>query len=118
MKSLIVKLTFLMLTTFLITNTAKAQSDDCLLATNILVTSSCMAPTQGSSAGATESISGCVGNADDDVWYTFVATSNAHQIRVGSSIGYDAVLQVFSGSCSSLVSLGCVDNGGSGQAEV
>lgn len=118
MKSLIVSLTFTMLLTFWATNTALAQDDGCSYAPYLTVTPTCTSPTQGSSAGATQTIPGCAGNADDDVWYSFVATSTSHQIRVGSSIGYDAVLQVFANSCSTLASLGCTDNGASGQPEV
>src|SRR5690554_2286468 len=118
MKSLIVSIISLLIFTFLLTNTAHAQHDGCSFAPFLSVTSTCNSPTQGTSAGATQTIPGCAGNADDDVWYSFIATSTSHQIRVGSSIGYDAVLQVFANSCSSLTSLGCTDNGASGQPEV
>ncbi len=68
-------------------------------------------------SGLTQNISGCVGNADDDVWYKFVATNTSHSITVTGSANYDAVLQLFSGTCSVLVSLNCVDNTFSGQTE-
>ncbi|HKC67008.1 MAG TPA: hypothetical protein VKG26_02175, partial [Bacteroidia bacterium] len=54
-----------------------SQSDNCSSATVITPNSSCIY-TAGTSAGATQSIPGCVGTADDDVWYQFTATSTSH----------------------------------------
>jgi gliding motility-associated-like protein len=88
------------------------QSDGCSFSPAISVTSNCSSPTIGSSTGASQTIAGCSGNADDDVWYEFVATSSSHEITVGASANYDPVLQVFSNTCASLVSLGCTDNFG------
>lgn len=68
-------------------------------------------------AGLSQNIVGCVGNADDDAWYKFVATGTSHSLTVTGSASYDAVLQLFSGTCASLVSGGCVDNTFNGQAE-
>lgn len=73
--------------------------------------------TSGSTLNATQNIPGCVGNADDDVWYSFVATSTSMQVTVESGIGFDAVLQVFSGGCSVLINMGCVDNTANGGVE-
>ncbi|PKR80880.1 hypothetical protein CW751_06840 [Brumimicrobium salinarum] len=101
-----------------IANNAFSQSDNCSFAPNLPVTSSCASPTMGSSAGASQNLPGCVGNADDDVWYEFVATSTSHRIEVGASSGYDPVLQVFKNSCSSLNNLGCIDDYGTGSDEV
>jgi gliding motility-associated-like protein len=97
---------------------AQAQSDGCSFAPSLPVTANCSSPTAGTSAGATQTIPGCTGNADDDVWYQFTATQTSHQIRVVPSGGYDPVLQVFSGVCSSLVSMGCKDDNGTGVEEV
>lgn len=94
-----------------------AQSNDCSTATLISVTADCSSPTAGTTVGATQSISGCSGNADDDVWYQFVATSTSHQIVVSPSASMDPVVQLFSGPCSTLISLVCKDNGGSGTTE-
>lgn len=95
----------------------RAQSDGCSSATVIGVTANCTTPTNGTTAGATQTIAGCAGNADDDVWYQFVATSSAHQITVVPNAGMDPVVQLFSGGCASLVSLVCKDNGGDGVTE-
>lgn len=96
----------------------RAQSDGCSSATVIGVTSDCLAPTSGTTTGATQTIAGCVGTADDDVWYEFVATSTSHQITVVPIAGMDPVVQLFSGGCGTLVSLNCMDNGGDGVTEV
>lgn len=96
-----------------------AQSDNCSSATTISVTTTCTSPTSGTTTGATASIwTGCVGNADDDVWYKFVATATSHKITVTPTPGMDPVVQLFSGSCTSLTTLNCQDITFSGQAEI
>ncbi len=87
-----------------------AQSDGCSAATVLSVTTDCLSPTAGTTTGATQTIPGCTGNADDDVWYQFVATATSHQIVVTPSAGMDPVVQLFSGSCATLISLVCKDN--------
>ena len=95
-----------------------AQSDNCASATPISVTANCSAPTNGTTTGAAASIySGCVGNADDDVWYKFTATATSQIISVVPSSGMDPVVQLFSGTCGSLTTLNCQDIGVSGQSE-
>ncbi len=94
-----------------------AQSDGCSTATSISVTPNCSSPTAGTTTGATQTISGCVGTADDDVWYTFTATATNHIITVTPSAGMDPVVQLFSGPCSTLISLKCMDLGFTGDAE-
>lgn len=93
-----------------------AQSENCSGATTLTVLANCSSPVSGST-GSSQNIPGCVGNADDDVWYQFVATSTSHQITVVPSSGLDPVVQLFSGSCSSLVSLSCMDATLTGQPE-
>lgn len=93
------------------------QSNDCSTATTLPVTANCSAPLNGTTIGATQSIAGCSGTADDDVWYQFTATATTHQINVTASATFDPVVQVFSGICSSLVSLACVDLGFAGENE-
>jgi hypothetical protein len=94
-----------------------AQSDGCSAATNITVTANCSSPLSGTTSGATQTIPGCTGNADDDVWYQFTATATSHQIVVTASASFDPVVQLFSGGCASLTSLVCKDEGGSGVTE-
>ena len=97
---------------------AFAQADGCSAATVISVTANCSSPTAGTTTGATQTIAGCVGTADDDVWYQFVATATSHQIVVQPGAGMDPVVQLFSGDCATLVSLVCKDNTFSGEAEI
>ncbi|MGZ3862426.1 MAG: beta strand repeat-containing protein [Bacteroidia bacterium] len=95
---------------------AFSQSDNCSSATTIAVNASCVGTT-GTTAGATQSIPGCSGNADDDVWYKFVASATSQVVTVNSSASFDAVAQLFSGTCSSLTNLYCQDVNFSGQSE-
>lgn len=44
-----------------------------------------------------------------DVWFSFVATSETQTIGVAGFNAADAVIELFSGDCSNLVSLGCAD---------
>jgi gliding motility-associated-like protein len=94
------------------------QSDGCSAATAIPVTANCSSPVAGTTTGATQTISGCVGTADDDVWYTFTATAANHIITVSPSASFDPVVQLFSGPCSALISLKCMDNGLTGDDEI
>lgn len=56
----------------------------------------------------------CTGTPDDDVWYSFVASSTYQVVTVQSGSGYNAVLQVFSSSdntpTGTLTSLTCTNN--------
>ncbi|UMY65731.1 MULTISPECIES: choice-of-anchor J domain-containing protein [unclassified Flavobacterium] len=56
----------------------------------------------------------CTGTPDDDVWYSFVASSSYQVVTVQSGSGYNAVLQVFSSSdntpTGTLTSLTCTNN--------
>lgn len=105
----------LILAAFASFNWVYSQSNDCSTATPISVTATCVTPTNGTTIGATQTIPGCAGNADDDVWYSFVATNTAHQINVIPSGGMDPVVQLFANSCATLNNLVCRDvaaNGG------
>jgi hypothetical protein len=97
-------------------NLLNAQSNDCSSATVISPNASCV-NTAGTTAGATQSIPGCVGTADDDVWYQFTASATSHQITVTASAGFDPVVQLFSGACSALTTISCMDNGLTGDDE-
>ena len=56
-------------------------------------------------------------NPDDDVWYKFTATKAIAVIAVNCNNSFDAVIQLFSGSCNSLTSISCVNNFNNGQVE-
>lgn len=111
------KIFYLVLAACFCLNTIKAQSDGCSSAPALPIMASCASAVAGTSAGATQTIPGCTGNADDDVWYKFTATGTSHMITVTGSASFDPVIELFSGVCASLVSLNCVDNTFSGQSE-
>jgi gliding motility-associated-like protein len=115
MKHLYTVLIFILFSFF--STSVFAQADNCSFATNISVTATCSSPTAGTTAGMTQNIPGCVGNADDDVWYQFIATATSHQINVVPSAGFDPVIQLFSGACASLSTISCMDAASPGQTE-
>ena len=89
-------------------------NDDCAGAIVLDVELTCQ-PINGTTLGATESFpaDSCagvgVGDANDDVWFAFVATGTDHTIQVVGDSLFDAVLQVYEGSCSGLNIVGCED---------
>lgn len=95
-----------------VTTPVTPANDNCAGAIALTVNSdlTCVTSTTGSSELATQSMIGCSGTADDDVWFSFVATSPTHTITATMSTMYDAVMQVFSGTCGSLTSIACIDN--------
>ena len=72
-----------------------ADNDDCLNATTIIQQQTCN-PIVDSVSNATQSLAGCAGTANDDVWFSFVATSANPVVEVSGSSAFDAVVQVFS----------------------
>lgn len=81
----------------------------------------CTVTTAGTSLGATQSLTavscgGSIGNADDDVWYSFVATQNTHTITASAGTISDLVLDLRSGVCGS-VNIACADNTDANTAE-
>lgn len=91
-------------------------NDDCGGAINVPVNPDdlCTSVVSSSTTGATNSgISACAGSgADDDVWFTFTATSTTQTFDLlnisGSST--DLVHEIFSGSCpGGLTSIACSD---------
>jgi hypothetical protein len=92
-------------------------NDDCTNAINLTENAGCV-NTGGTTTGATFSLPGCVGNADDDVWYQFTATSTSPQITVTPTIAtFDPVVELLSGICTSLTTLVCQDVNGVNVAE-
>jgi hypothetical protein len=85
-------------------------NDDCAGAISLAVGSdlSCPSPVSGTTVSATQSLPGCVGTANDDVWYSFVAIGTSHTIMITNTGGAsDIVTQVFD-SCGG-ASLVCQD---------
>ena len=86
-------------------------NDNCAGATLLIPSGTC-SPTAGTTLGATTSAVAvsCVGTANDDVWYKFVATSTIHKVQVTASTGFAAVVEVMTstaGACGSILNLAC-----------
>ncbi|MBT8268918.1 MAG: pre-peptidase C-terminal domain-containing protein [Bacteroidia bacterium] len=94
--------------------TAPPVNDNCpgtVLTVNPGLT--CVASTNGTTAGATQSVgpiicNGFSGSSDDDVWYQFTATSTNHNVTVTPTTLNDAVVEILSGPCNG-TSLACAD---------
>lgn len=88
------------------TRTISPFNDNCVGAFTFgtLSTTGCTSQTVVT-AGATQTSVGCVGNADDDVWFSFTMpvgyTSIAYS-NINISGNTDRVLQFYSGTCGSL----------------
>ncbi|MBK6835601.1 MAG: hypothetical protein IPG89_15535 [Bacteroidetes bacterium] len=93
-----------------------ATNDKCNTAIALTPATTCSS-TVGS-LGTSQSLAGCSGTANDDVWYSFVAAATSQNISLTASASMDPVVQVFSGTCASLTSINCNDaaftTGGSG----
>jgi len=94
-------------------------NDNCLGAISLTPDVSCV-NTAGSVEYATLSTpaTSCGGNANDDVWYKFVASSTAVDITGVGALGMDLVMELMSGTCGSLSNLACANLSGSGGTEV
>jgi hypothetical protein len=95
-------------------------NDDCPGATVLPQTAEC-SPTNGTTIGATQSIpaiicSGLTGNADDDVWFTFIAITSNPTIYVTGESSFDAVVDLRADLCDG-IPLTCVDAKGPGGTE-
>ncbi len=98
------------------------SNDDCSAAISLSVKENCT-PTQGSqTVGATPSpgipVCFAIGtNPDDDVWYKFIASNRNVNVNVQSGSGFNAVVQLFSGTCGNLSPIACLNNSSTGQLE-
>ncbi|OAV45613.1 T9SS type A sorting domain-containing protein [Lewinella sp. 4G2] len=91
-------------------------NDDCIDAVNVFMGNNpgCDNTVRGSLEGATSSGNNarCTGTENNDVWYSFLATSSAVDIsilRVRGNIR-DIVHSVYTGTCNNLTQLACTDN--------
>ena len=84
------------------------DNDDCDNAITLMVNPdlTCANLTSGTTTGATQSLTGCRGTADDDVWYKFVATASWHQVQV-VDLSTDISLEIYADSCAVQSSLAC-----------
>ncbi|MGL6125810.1 T9SS type A sorting domain-containing protein [Chryseobacterium artocarpi] len=103
---------------------AAPANNECSTAVPLTVsaTSLCTNSVAGTTLGATDSgvaIAPCTGTADDDVWYSFVATSASHVVAltdvvsVGTTSSTSLYLQVLSGACGAMTSVLCDTSYGS-----
>lgn len=96
---------------------AQPSNDDCSGALELFPTDYCISQT-GTVNGATQSLPGCSGTADDDVWFKFTALETIYKMNVTGSTSFNPVVEYFSGDCLNLVSIDCVDdNFGNGTSE-
>jgi gliding motility-associated-like protein len=104
----------------LISSAFYAQNDDCVGAISVTPTFTNCSYQAGTSANTTQSFPSCSGGgiADDDVWFSFVANSSSTTITVDPTSGYDAVIELYSGTCGTLSSIQCEDANGQNGDEV
>ena len=90
-------------------------NDECATATTLqpLSGADCTAYHQDIYSGATSSGTDCEGNAVNDIWYQFTATSTAHAVIMQYSYQNPNGFEWYKGSdCAGLVSLGCTNQFG------
>jgi hypothetical protein len=96
-----------------LTFTTRISNDECAAAISLTPAASCAAVSgsvfQATTSSGAPVCTPTVGTPDDDVWYSFVATATAHDIRLAEGVGFDGSLQLMTGTCGSLVSRQCVD---------
>ncbi|HMG15878.1 MAG TPA: choice-of-anchor D domain-containing protein, partial [Saprospiraceae bacterium] len=107
-----------------LTGTGVLVNDNCTGAVSLSVSSTptCGGSTSGTTVGATSSgvsailCNGFTGTADDDVWYSFVASSTSHIITVVGASPLDVIIDLRSGACNG-TALSCADATASGGTE-
>lgn len=99
-----------------VSNTAPVPANnDCSTATNVPVNAgtTCTSVVSGTIAcsSASADANTCFGTADDDVWFSFVATGSTATISLNNVVGSttDLYHSVYSGTCGSLTNLTCSD---------
>jgi hypothetical protein len=96
------------------TSSVLLDNDDCNGALNMIpCPGNCSSGTSVTNIGATQSMSGCFGIAEDDMWFKFTATSNRHRVSVVTEEDVNPVLEIFDGTCGALTSITCryINNG-------
>ena len=89
-------------------------NDECVnaIAFPTIPTDQSCANVTANTANATQSIVGCTGTADDDVWYSFVCpTGYTTLLFLNTTVSgeTDRVTQFYSGTCGNLTSILCSD---------
>jgi gliding motility-associated-like protein len=92
-----------------------ASNNECINAVSVPVNTnaSCTTVVAGCLSGTTSSSqpNACVGSSDDDVWFSFVASSTTHIISLNNIVGttQDLVHVLYSGTCGALTQVNCSD---------
>ena len=96
-------------------------NDECTSAISLIVNpdmscSNSAAATIESATASSEGLGTCFGTADDDVWFSFIATGTTHSVGFNNATGTtdDLILSVYGGNCGALNQLGCDEFYGSG----
>lgn len=71
-------------------------NDECKNAKQVIAGATCNS-IEGDGTYASESLPGCKGNANDDVWFKFTPSANTQVIYIEGSKDFDPVIQLFSG---------------------
>jgi hypothetical protein len=100
---------------------APPANDACSGAIALTVNSTCVS-VSGSTIGCLQSLAPatCSGNTAAsalDVFYKFIANNTTQNVRVTGTGGFNPIVQAFSGDCSSLNSLGCINATGNNGTE-
>ncbi|MBN8701766.1 MAG: T9SS type A sorting domain-containing protein [Bacteroidetes bacterium] len=96
---------------------AASSNDDCSNATALTVNGTNCNMITGSTNGATQTYTGCSGNADDDVWYKFTPTYGKMAVYVQGQAGFDPVIQLFT-ACNPSAGQACKNATGVGGSEI
>lgn len=101
-------------------------NDDCTGAINVSTSAfgaTCSSPLASTTQNATQSLPavGCAAVNDDDVWYTFTASSPTMIVRISNAVlipsgNANMGFEILSGTCGSFTSVFCTNNMGSGSA--
>jgi len=91
-------------------------NDDCANAVDLTVNNdlNCTVVTAGTIAGGTSSVepnASCGGTTNNDVWYTFTATANLHNVSLENLVGSttDMYMSIFEGTCAAFTEVMCSD---------
>lgn len=119
-----IKSAILLFLFFLGMNDGLAQGNACVTtgaATQFTVGTTCTPVTWNSTnnnGGYWNSATGCGASDDDDIWGWFTATATSTTITYTPVAARDAVLHLFTGTCSTtMTALACADDNGDGGAE-
>jgi hypothetical protein len=107
--------------TICITTPGPPPNDNCAAAISITPTGpgNACSPTSGTTVGGSDSNVGCDdGTEDDDVWYSFIASSGTHIVTVDGNSGFRPVVGVYTTCGATVNAIGgnCVTAAANGDA--